>query len=67
MIFMDQNAERGIVFMTKRYSAVKIASEMNEEGLRVIAVCQKKNTTNSIDFGVNDENHMSLVGFIGFV
>ena len=45
----------------------KIANEMNEEGLRVIAVCQKKNTTNSQDFGVQDENNMSLVGFIGFL
>ena len=45
----------------------KITEEMNEDGLRVIAVCQKKNTTNDKDFGVNDENKMSLVGFIGFL
>ena len=45
----------------------KIANEMNEDGLRVIAVCQKKNSDNSKDFGVKDESNMSLVGFIGFL
>lgn len=40
---------------------------MNEEGLRVIAVCQKKNSTKDEEFGVKDENKMSLIGFIGFL
>ena len=45
----------------------KIANEMNEEGLRVIAVCQKKSSENIENFGINDESNMSLVGFIGFL
>ena len=61
--------EKNIMPITKEIkdNIRKIANEMNEEGLRVIAVCQKKNTTNSQDFGVQDENKMSLVGFIGFL
>ena len=41
MIFMDQNAERGIVFMTKRDIAVKIASEMKLPQSDVLHVVQK--------------------------
>ena len=45
----------------------KIANNLNEEGLRVVAVCQKKNINNIDAFSVKDESQMSLVGFIGFL
>ena len=45
----------------------QIASKMNEEGLRVVAVCQKKNINNIEEFSIKDETQMSLVGFIGFL
>ena len=45
----------------------KIANDLNEEGLRVVAVCQKKNINNIETFSVKDESQMSLVGFIGFL
>ena len=45
----------------------QIASKMNEEGLRVVAVCQKKNINNVEFFSVKDEAQMSLVGFVGFL
>ncbi len=44
-----------------------IANKLNEEGLRVVAVCQKKNINNIDVFSVKDESQMSLVGFIGFL
>ena len=45
----------------------KISNELNEEGLRVVAVCQKKNINKVKTFSVKDESKMSLVGFIGFL
>ena len=45
----------------------KIANELNEEGLRVVAVCQKKNINDVETFSAENESKMSLVGFIGFL
>ena len=45
----------------------KITNELNEEGLRVVAVCQKKNINDIETFSVENESKMSLVGFIGFL
>ena len=45
----------------------KIANELNEEGLRVVAVCQKKNINDIETFSVENESKMSIVGFIGFL
>ena len=45
----------------------KISNELNEDGLRVVAVCQKKNINKIKTFSVKDESKMSLVGFIGFL
>ncbi len=44
-----------------------IANKLNEDGLRVVAVCQKKNINNITSFSVKDESQMSLVGFVGFL
>ena len=45
----------------------KIAKELNEEGLRVVAVCQKNDIENIEKFDVTDEKNMVLMGFIGFL
>lgn len=45
----------------------EIANKLNEDGLRVVAVCQKKNVDNIETFSVEDEKQMSLVGFVGFL
>ncbi len=45
----------------------KIAGQLNEEGLRVVAVCQKKVSEEDKEFSVQDETQMSLVGFVGFL
>lgn len=45
----------------------KIAKDLNKDGLRVVAICQKNNLDKSINFDVSDEKNMVLMGFIGFL
>ena len=45
----------------------KIAKDLNKQGLRVVAVCQKNDLDKSSGFGVSDEKNMVLMGFIGFL
>ena len=45
----------------------KISKELNKDGLRVIAVCQKNDITDVTKFSVDDEKNMILLGFIGFL
>ena len=45
----------------------KISKNLNKDGLRVIAVCQKNDIENIDEFSVNDEKNMILLGFIGFL
>lgn len=44
-----------------------ITKNMNKDGLRVIAVCQKNDVAGITDFGIKDESKMVLMGFIGFL
>lgn len=44
-----------------------ITKNMNKDGLRVVAVCQKNDVNGITDFGVKDETNMVLMGFIGFL
>mgnify|MGYP004477158613 FL=1 len=45
----------------------KIAKELNKQGLRVVAVCQKNDLNKTDGFDVTDEKNMVLIGFIGFL
>lgn len=45
----------------------RISKNLNKDGLRVIAVCQKNNLENLQDIDVKDEKNMVLLGFIGFL
>ena len=45
----------------------KISKKMNEDGLRVIAVCQKNDIDDVKSFDVSIEKNMILIGFIGFL
>ena len=45
----------------------RIAKELNKQGLRVVAVCQKNELDKTTGFGVSDEKNMVLMGFIGFL
>ena len=44
----------------------KISTDLNKDGLRVIAVCEK-DVTGKANFAVSDESNMILTGFIGFL
>ena len=46
---------------------IKISKELNEQGLRVLGVCQKNDIADVKHFTVKDENKMVLMGFIGFL
>ena len=45
----------------------KISKNLNKDGLRVVAVCQKNDITEDTIFDVNSEKNMILIGFIGFL
>ena len=45
----------------------KISKNLNEQGLRVVAVCQKNDINGISHFSVSDERNMVLLGFIGFL
>ncbi len=45
----------------------RISKNLNKDGLRVIAVCQKNDINDISDFTVTDEKNMILLGFIGFL
>ena len=45
----------------------KISKSLNEDGLRVVAVCQKNNIAGIENFSISDEKDMVLLGFIGFI
>ena len=61
---------KGDVFpMTKEIkdNIQNISKKLNEDGLRVVAVCQKNDINNIDHFEVSDEKNMVLMGFIGFL
>lgn len=45
----------------------KISKDLNKDGLRVVAVCQKNDVCNDAVFDVSSEKDMVLIGFIGFL
>ncbi len=45
----------------------RISKDLNKDGLRVIAVCQKNDIKDIENFGVDNEKNMVLLGFIGFL
>lgn len=45
----------------------KISKDLNKDGLRVIAVCQKNDLEKNTNFSVSSEKNMILLGFIGFL
>lgn len=45
----------------------KISKSLNEEGLRVVAICQKNDINDIEKFDISAEKNMILLGFIGFL
>ena len=44
-----------------------ISKQLNKQGFRIIAICQKNDINDVTKFSVNDEKNMALIGFIGFL
>ena len=45
----------------------RMSKKLNQDGLRVLGVCQKNDIENNNSFGVEDEKNMVLLGFVGFL
>lgn len=59
---------KGIEFTPElRKNAYKVYEKNNHEGLRIVAIAQKNNIHEIESFGVNDEQDMVLIGFVGFL
>lgn len=63
---IDYNHELMPITKEIKENIRNIANKMNEDGLRVVAVCQKKNIDNIENFSVKDESQMSLVRIYWF-
>ena len=48
-------------------SAMQVYEKHNVDGLRVVAVAQKNDLSETNGFGVQDEKDMVLIGFVGFL
>ena len=65
--FVDYKGQVSTITKDIKDNIRKISKKLNEEGLRVVAVCQKNDITNIAHFDVSDEKNMVLLGFIGFL
>ena len=63
----DDNGNVIPLTSTIKENIKKISKNLNKDGLRVIAVCQKNEILNIEHFSVDDEKNMVLLGFIGFL
>jgi Mg2+-importing ATPase len=50
-----------------RGRVLTLTDELNDQGLRVVAVAQKNDVRDTVSFGVTDESDMVLIGFMGFL
>ena len=64
---IDYQGKVGPITNTIKENIKKIAKELNKQGLRVVAVCQKNDLNKTNEFDVSDEKNMVLIGFIGFL
>lgn len=64
---VDYKGEISPITNSIKENIKKIAKNLNKDGMRVVAVCQKNDIANIETFGVSDEKNMVLLGFIGFL
>ena len=64
---VDYNGEISPITKEIKANILNITKKLNEDGLRVVAVCQKNDINNIEKFDVQDESNMILIGFIGFL
>lgn len=50
-----------------REKVIRMAGELNEQGMRVIAVASKDSPSEEGVFGVGDESDMTLIGYLGLL
>ena len=63
----DYKGEISPITKEIKENVLRISKELNKQGMRVIAVCQKNDTTDKTDYTIDDEKNMILLGFIGFL
>ena len=64
---VEQNGEVLPIKKEIKDNVKKISKNLNEQGLRVVAVCKKDDLGEGNHFTVSDEKNMTLIGFIGFL
>ena len=64
---VDNDGQVEPITKTIKDNIRKISRKLNEDGLRVVAVCQKNDILQNETFDVSDEKNMVLLGFIGFL
>ena len=64
---IDYKAQVSPITREIKENIKRIAKNLNEQGLRVVAVCQKNDIKDIEHFQVSDEKNMVLLGFIGFL
>ena len=64
---VDYKGEVSEITKEIKQDILKMTKELNKEGLRVVAVCQKNDIGNVQQFSIKDESKMVLIGFIGFL
>ena len=65
--FVDYKGQVSTLTKDIKENIRKISKKLNQQGLRVVAVCQKNDILDIEDFSINDEKNMVLMGFIGFL
>ena len=65
--FVDYKGEVSNLTNTIKDNILDISRKLNEDGLRVVAVCQKNELPNTQKLSIHDESNMVLLGFIGFL
>lgn len=65
--FVDYKGQVSNITKDMKENIRKISKKLNEEGLRVVAVCQKNDIIGITHFDISDEKNMVLLGFIGFL
>ena len=64
---VDYKGEISEINREIKQNILNITKDLNKQGLRVIAICQKNDIEDIKSFSVKDENKMILIGFIGFL
>ena len=64
---VDYKGQVSNITKQNKENIINISKKLNEQGLRVVAVCQKNDIKKVENFSVSDEKNMILLGFIGFL